>query len=152
MAFLLKSNFVLDESTYHWEIGLRKEIRRRLSPLVILAFDLFLLDFMCWVYSPYNVYILNYFIQLSTFRLIRMNKSSNIWLPSNNVISFYLYIQISINKLLILIYPRDRQNDVICIFDDVRYSGAAFKVEISDSRLLSISLGNGINLFDSPKY
>ena len=64
MAFLLKSNFVLDESTYHWGIGLRKEIRRRPSPLVILAFDLFLLDFMCWVYSPYNVYILDYFIQL----------------------------------------------------------------------------------------
>ena len=70
MAFLLKSNFVLDESTYHWGIGLRKEIRRRPSPLVIFAFDLFLLDFMCWVYSLYNVYILEYFIQLFKFRLI----------------------------------------------------------------------------------
>ena len=57
MAFLLKSNFVLDESTYHWGIGLRKEIRRRPSPLVIFAFDLFLLDFMCWVYLLHNVYI-----------------------------------------------------------------------------------------------
>ena len=68
MAFLLKSNFVLDESTYHWGIGLRKEIRRRPSPLVIFAFDLFLLDFMCWVYTLFNVYILDYFIQLFKFR------------------------------------------------------------------------------------
>ena len=69
MAFLLKSNFVLDESTYHWGIGLRKEIRRRPSPLVIFAFDLFLLDFMCWVYLLHNVYI---FISIKISYVIRL--------------------------------------------------------------------------------
>ena len=147
MAFLLKSNFVLDKSTYHWGIGLRKEIRRRLSPLVILAFDLFLLDFMCWVYSPYNVYILNYFIQLSTFRFPRtFDYCPTMLFPFTCT---YKYRSTNYWYLFILVTVKTMWN---CIFDDVRYSGAAFKVEIIDSRLLSISLGNDINLFDSPKY
>ena len=88
MAFLLKSNFVLDESTYHWGIGLRKEIRRRPSPLVILAFDLFLQDFMCWVYSPNNVYILDFYPTIQVIRITHQIIKYIPWWDNHTAIIF----------------------------------------------------------------